>query len=56
MLKPRIRINMTHEFNASSEIKIEGVNVEGRLDDVNVAKVISVSLPGLSVLYVVSLD
>lgn len=43
-------------FNASSEIKIEGIDVEGTLHGVSVAKVIPISLPGVAVLYVVSLD
>lgn len=42
-------------FNASSDIKIEGVDVEGKLQGVNIAKVLPVSLPGISVIYVVSI-
>lgn len=42
-------------FNTSSEVKVEGADVEGRLQGVNVVKVIPVGLPGMSVLYVVSL-
>ncbi|XP_050714073.1 uncharacterized protein LOC126997069 isoform X2 [Eriocheir sinensis] len=34
------------------DIKIEGVDVEGKLHSVNIAKVLPVSLPGISVIYV----
>lgn len=39
--------------NASPEIKIEGVDVEAKLHGVSISKVLPVSLPGISVIYVV---
>lgn len=42
--------------NASPEIKIEGVDVEAKLHGVSITKVLPVSLPGISVIYVVSFN